>query len=163
MAGKVVSLAEGRAVRERAAAHGRAVVFTNGCFDLLHVGHVRYLQDARRQGDLLIVGLNDDDSTRRIKGPGRPFMSQQERAEILTALECVDYVIVFSEPTAESLVRSLKPDVYVKGGNYKLEELPEARVASQYGGEVYLTPLTEGCSTTSLIRVIRARCGDKGE
>lgn len=161
MAGKIVSVAEARVVRDRAASQGQTVVFTNGCFDLLHVGHVRCLQDARRQGDLLVVGLNDDESTRRVKGPGRPLMDHGDRAEVLAALECVDYVVLFTEPTAEGLVRSLKPDVYVKGGDYRVEGLPEAKVVSEYGGLVYLTPVTRGRSTSNLIRAIGAQ--EEGE
>jgi rfaE bifunctional protein nucleotidyltransferase chain/domain len=117
MSGEIVSLEKARTLREDAASRGKSVVFTNGCFDLLHVGHVRYLKEAREQGDLLFVGLNDDESTRRVKGPGRPYVGQEDRAEVLAALRCVDYVVVFSEKTAERLVSVLRPDVYVKGGN----------------------------------------------
>jgi rfaE bifunctional protein nucleotidyltransferase chain/domain len=156
MTGEVVSLEEARKLREQAASQGKRVVFTNGCFDLLHVGHVRYLQEAKEQGDVLFVGLNDDDSTRLVKGPGRPYVTQQDRAELLAALRCVDYVVLFSEETAERLVRVLKPDVYVKGGNYRLEELPEARIVTGYGGQVYLTSLVADRSTSSLISAIVA-------
>jgi len=162
MTGKIASLEEMRTLREELASQGRKVVFTNGCFDLLHVGHVRYLKEARQQGDLLIVGLNDDESTRHIKGPGRPLMLQEDRAEILAALECIDYVVIFSERTAERLVRILKPDIYVKGGNYKVEELPEAKVVAEYGGQVYLTSLTRGRSTTNLLSAILAQCKREG-
>jgi rfaE bifunctional protein nucleotidyltransferase chain/domain len=154
IADAVVSLEEARVLRERARSEGKRAVFTNGCFDLLHVGHVRYLQEAARQGDLLFVGLNDDRSTRQIKGPGRPYVSQEDRAEILAALRCVDYVVLFSERTAERLVSVLRPDVYVKGGNYRVEDLPEARVVAEYGGEVHLTPLTRDRSTSKLISAI---------
>jgi rfaE bifunctional protein nucleotidyltransferase chain/domain len=164
MARKIASLEEIRALREQLSSHGRKVVFTNGCFDLLHVGHVRYLKEARKQGDLLIVGLNDDQSARFIKGPGRPLMAQEDRAEILAALECVDYVVIFSERTAERLVRVLKPDIYVKGGNYTVDELPEARVVAEYGGQVYLTAYIPSRSTTSLLHRILAHCrGERSE
>ncbi len=156
MSEKIMSLEEARTIRDQVASRGGRVVFTNGCFDLLHVGHVRYLKEAKRQGDLLIVGLNDDESTRRLKGDGRPFMVQGDRAEILAALECVDCVVLFSEATAENLVRALEPDIYVKGGNYRLEELPEADVVAEYDGEVYLTPVTRGRSTSRLISAIVA-------
>ncbi len=156
MSGLVVTLEEARALREKAGSEGKRVVFTNGCFDLLHVGHVRYLQEASRQGDVLIVGLNDDRSTRRIKGKGRPYVSEEDRAEILAALQCVDYVVLFGERTAERLARLLEPDVYVKGGNYRLEELPEARVVAEYGGTVYLTPFVPERSTTKLVSTIVA-------
>ena len=162
MTHKIVSLEEICSLREQLASQGRKVVFTNGCFDLLHIGHVRYLKEAKKQGDLLIVGLNDDESTRHIKGPGRPFIAQRDRAEILAALEFVDYVIIFSERTAERLVRALKPDTYVKGGNYRVEELPEAKVVAEYGGQVHLTPVTAGRSTTNLISDILAHYEGEG-
>lgn len=163
MTGKIMSLEEMRVLRQQFASQGKKVVFTNGCFDLLHVGHVRYLKEARQQGDLLILGLNDDESTRYIKGPGRPLMVQEDRAEILAALEYVDYVVIFSERTAERLVGGLKPDVYVKGGNYKVEDLPEAKVVAGYGGQVYLTSVTSGRSTTNLIAAVLAHYGRDGE
>lgn len=163
MSGLVVSLEEARALRQQARSESKRVVLTNGCFDLLHVGHVRYLQEARQQGDVLFVGLNDDRSTRRVKGSGRPYVSQEDRAEILTALQCVDYVILFGETTAENLVRSLEPDIYVKGGNYRLEELPEARVVAECGGTVYLTPVVPERSTTKLVSSIVADHLEEGE
>jgi rfaE bifunctional protein nucleotidyltransferase chain/domain len=156
MTGKIVSLEEMGILREQLASQGKKVVFTNGCFDLLHVGHVRYLKEAGKQGDLLIVGVNSDVSTRHSKGPGRPFMVQEDRAEILAALECVDYVVIFRETTAERLVRILKPDIYVKGGNYSLEDLPEAKAVAEYGGQVYLTSVIAGRSTTNLISAVLA-------
>ncbi len=157
MSGEVVSLKKARSLRELALSQGKSVVFTNGCFDLLHVGHVRYLKEAREQGDLLFVGLNDDESTRGVKGPGRPYVGQDERAEVLAALRYVDYVVIFSEKTAERLVAVLKPDVYVKGGNYRQEELPEARIVTDYGGRVHLTSLIANRSTSDLISTIVAR------
>jgi rfaE bifunctional protein nucleotidyltransferase chain/domain len=157
MNGKVVSLEKAQTLREQAASQGKRVVFTNGCFDLLHVGHIRYLQEAKEQGDMLFVGLNDDESTRRVKGPGRPYVNQEDRAELLAALRCVDYVLLFSEDTAERLVGALKPEVYVKGGNYRREDLPEAGIVTGYGGEVYLTSLVADRSTTDLVSAILAR------
>lgn len=140
------------------------VVFTNGVFDLLHIGHVEYLQQARALGDLLIVGINSDDSTRSIKGPSRPLMPEQARAGVLTALRCVDYVTIFTEPTAETLVATLQPDIYVKGGDYAVAEqnellvddhrLPEARIVRGYGGQVFLLPYRAGYSTTALLERI---------
>lgn len=163
MSGTIISLEEALVLRQELASQGKKVVLTNGCFDLLHVGHVRYLKEAREQGDLLIVGLNSDDSTRLVKGRGRPFVGQQDRAEILLALECVDHVVIFSERTAETLVRALKPDIYVKGGNYSLEQLPEAKVVAEYGGQVYLTGEAPGRSTTDLIAAIAARYREEGD
>jgi rfaE bifunctional protein nucleotidyltransferase chain/domain len=146
------------ALRERIAAlraGGGHLVLTNGCFDLLHVGHVRYLQAARALGDLLVVGLNSDASVRAIKGPDRPLVPQHERAEVLAALACVDGVVVFDEPTAETLVAALRPDIYVKGSDYSEATLPEARIVRAYGGVVQLVPVIPGVSTTALVERIR--------
>ncbi|HLI89056.1 MAG TPA: adenylyltransferase/cytidyltransferase family protein [Ktedonobacteraceae bacterium] len=142
---------------------GERGVFTNGHFDLLHLGHVRYLQEARSLGDFLILGLNGDGSTRRLKGPGRPLVPATERAEILAALSCVDYVTIFDEPTAGPLVDLLRPAIYVKGGDYAgaqidtpdPERLPEASVVQAYGGTVCLIPYLPRHSTTELIAAIK--------
>jgi rfaE bifunctional protein nucleotidyltransferase chain/domain len=131
------------------------VALTNGCFDLLHVGHVRSLEFAAAQADILVVGVNDDASVHSIKTPDRPIVSAPERAELIAALDCVDYVVVFGERTAERLVAALKPDVYVKGGDYTEASLPEAAVVRAYGGEIVLAPLVTGISTTSIIDRIR--------
>ena len=133
-------------------AAGNTVVFTNGCFDILHAGHVRYLNAAKSLGDILVVGLNSDESVRRLKGEGRPVNPAADRAEVLAGLRAVDHVIVFGEATAEELVRQLKPDIYVKGGDYSLDSLPEAKIVAGYGGETVLIPLVEGRSTTNVIR-----------
>lgn len=155
-------------LRERQAA-GQTVVFTNGCFDLLHLGHVRYLQEARSLGDLLVVGLNSDDSARALKGPNRPLVPQDERAEVLAALACVDYVTIFEEITAVVLVETLRPDVYVKGGDYAASDnaaqpaainyakLPEAAPVLAAGGQVRLISYVPGHSTTELIERIVER------
>lgn len=157
---KIATVAQLSERRETLRRTGRRVVFTNGHFELLHPGHVRYLQHARTLGDCLIVGLNGDDTTRRLKGHGRPVLDQAARAEVLAALACVDYVVVFDEETAVSLVRALEPDVYVKGGDYAPDggkSLPEATAVRDYGGCVELVPLVAGFSTTGLIREIVAR------
>jgi D-glycero-beta-D-manno-heptose 1-phosphate adenylyltransferase len=148
------------ALQERVAvlrARGGRLVVTNGCFDLLHVGHVRYLQAARALGDFLTVGLNSDASTRRLKGPERPLVPEAERAEVLAALTCVDAVVLFDEPTAEALVAALRPEIYVKGDDYSESTLPEARVVQSYGGEIRLLPTVAGLSTTALVERIRGR------
>lgn len=142
---------------------GERAVFTNGCFDLLHLGHVRYLQEARALGDFLILGLNSDASTRLLKGQGRPLVQEMERAEILAALTCIDYVTIFTEPTAGPLVELLQPAIYVKGGDYAdpqngaidTSRLPEARAVQAYGGTVCLIPYLPHHSTTELIAAIR--------
>ena len=139
-------------------ASGKTVVFANGCFDLLHVGHIRYLQSARQLGDALVVGLNSDESVRRLKGPQRPLMPEDERAEILAALACVDYVVLFQEPTVESLLRVLKPDIQSKGTDYTEETVPEREVVRSYGGRVVIAGDPKDHSTRDLIQEIVARC-----
>ncbi|MBQ7198025.1 MAG: D-glycero-beta-D-manno-heptose 1-phosphate adenylyltransferase, partial [Selenomonadaceae bacterium] len=120
---------------------GKKIVFTNGCFDILHVGHVRYLTTAKSFGDVLIVGLNTDESVRKLKGASRPINNQDDRAEVLLGLKAVDYVIFFGEDTAENLIAELQPDIYVKGGDYTLETLPEAKIVQAYGGQIELVQL----------------------
>lgn len=137
-------------------ARGRRIVFTNGCFDLLHVGHVRYLQAARELGDLLIVGVNTDRSVRRLnKGKGRPIVPQDHRAEILAALACVDYVVLFDEPDPGPLIADLRPDVLVKGGDWKPEQIIGRETVEAYGGSVRTIPVVPNVSTTAIIEKIR--------
>ncbi len=136
---------------------GLRLVLTNGTFDLLHIGHVRYLQAAREMGDILVVGINSDASVRGYKGPGRPVVPQDERAEVVAALRCVSYALVFDEPTATELVEALRPEVYVKGGDYAAggKPLPEAQAVEACGGEVKVAPFVEGHSASSLIRDVK--------
>lgn len=135
---------------------GNRLVVTNGCFDLLHLGHVTYLQDARNQGDALLVGLNGDDSVRQLKGADRPVNSQEDRAAVLAALQSVDAVCVFAEKTAASFLAAAEPDIYVKGGDYTLETLnqEERRLVESRGGKIIVLPLVPGKSTTALLRQI---------
>ena len=160
---KLLDRAELRDTVEQAKSAGGIVVFTNGCFDILHVGHVRYLQHARMLGDTLVVGVNSDDSVRVLKGPGRPVVPENERVEILAALECVDYVTVFSEPTATDLILAIKPDIHVKGGDYTEDDVPEAEAVRGVGGRVeileYSSTETDGWSTSNLIGRIRRKRG----
>ena len=149
-------------------AAGARVVFTNGCFDILHAGHVRYLASARAQGDVLILGLNSDASVRRLKGPSRPINNEQDRAEVVGSLAAVDAVVIFGEDTAKTLIAKVRPAVYVKGGDYTRETLPEARIVEAYGGEVAFIPLVVGKSTTGIIekagaRVIARSVGTRGD
>lgn len=154
-------------LREQWREQNRRIAFTNGVFDLLHLGHLQYLQAARSFGDLLIVGLNSDASTRAIKGPLRPLVPQDERAALLLGLRPVDYVTIFDDRTAEWLVHALEPDVYVKGGDYAIaaqtgsggKELPEARIVQAYGGRVELITYLPGHSTSELIERIVERYG----
>lgn len=132
----------------------KVVVFTNGCFDILHVGHVRYLQAAKKLGDVLVLGLNSDASVQALKGPTRPVNSQADRAEVLAGLEAVDHIIVFDEVTAEKLISLIQPDIYVKGGDYIVDQLPEAKIVQAYGGQIVLVPEVAGCSSTNMIKKI---------
>jgi rfaE bifunctional protein nucleotidyltransferase chain/domain len=152
VASDVASLRRALAGRQAA---GARVVFTNGCFDLLHLGHVRYLEAARALGDVLVVGLNDDDSVRRQKGPGRPVLRLAERAEVLAALAAVDHVVAFSEDTPLRLIETLGPDVLVKGADWGPEEIVGRDVVLSRGGRVERIDLVPGVSTTELIRRIR--------
>lgn len=142
---------------------GRVAVFTNGCFDLLHVGHTRYLQQARALGDLLIVAINSDASVSSLKGPERPLIPQHERAEVLAALEAVDYVTIFDAPDPADVIAAVKPDILVKGGDWPVERIVGRETVQAYGGRVLALPLVPGVSTTSVIerlverRLARAR------
>jgi len=138
-------------------AKGKRVVFTNGCFDLLHVGHIRYLEKARTLGDVLIVGLNTDRSVQTIKGPHRPILPEEERAEVLSGLWCVDYVTLFDEPTPLELITSLQPDVLVKGGDWAKETTVGREVVEESGGEVVILPFVEGSSSSNIIETILER------
>ena len=157
--GKITTLEDFQSVREGFRKAGQALVLTNGHFDVLHVGHVRYLQVAKALGDVLVVGLNDDASTRALKGPQRPIMPATERAELLAALEAVDYVIPFAELTAERLVTTLQPEFYVKGSDWQVDDLPEAPAVQAYGGQIKLIDVVPGQSTTNIIAVILERYG----
>ncbi len=137
-------------------AAGMKVVFTNGCFDLLHPGHVRYLAAARALGDLLVVGLNDDQSVRRLKGPSRPLLSLPERAEVLLALRSVDAVVPFSEPTPLPLIREVRPAVLVKGGDWAVADIVGREEVEGDGGQVLSLPFVDGVSTSELVRRIRS-------
>jgi D-beta-D-heptose 7-phosphate kinase/D-beta-D-heptose 1-phosphate adenosyltransferase len=142
---------------EDARAHGEKIVFTNGCFDILHAGHVTYLEQARAQGDRLIVAVNDDASVSRLKGPGRPINSVDRRMAVLAGLGAVDWVVSFAEDTPENLLEQLKPDVLVKGGDYGIEGVVGASIVKAYGGEVRVLGLVENSSTTAIVEKIRSR------
>jgi D-glycero-beta-D-manno-heptose 1-phosphate adenylyltransferase len=136
----------------------KKIVFTNGCFDILHAGHVRYLQAARALGDVLIVGLNSDVSVQGLKGPTRPINNEEDRAEVLAGLSAVDGITFFSEQTAERLIELVKPDIYVKGGDYVIEKIPEAKIVEKVGGKVVLIPEVPGRSSTKIISRIKETC-----
>jgi len=153
---KIQSRAALAAELARRRAGGARIVFTNGCFDLLHVGHVRYLQEARRLGDLLVVGLNSDASVRTLdKGVERPLVPEGQRAEVLAALACVDYVVIFGEPDPGKLIAELQPDVLVKGGDWAPDRIVGRETVEARGGLVKSIPLVPGVSTTTLVEKIR--------
>jgi rfaE bifunctional protein nucleotidyltransferase chain/domain len=152
---KILSPEEARSMRERLRAEGRRLVFTNGCFDILHVGHVRYLQAARALGDALLVAINSDGAVRALKGESRPVMNERERAEMLAALGAVSYVTIFDAISPRSLIKALLPDVLVKGGDYKLDEIHGREEVEAAGGRVLALPFIEGASTTDIIERIR--------
>ena len=136
---------------------GRRIVFTNGCFDLMHIGHTRYLQAARNLGDLLVVGVNSDDSVRALnKGTDRPIVPEAQRAEVLAALACVDHVVIFPEPDPGALIATIQPDILVKGGDWSLDRIVGRETVEARGGLVQTIPLVPGVSTTTLVQRIRS-------
>ena len=140
---------------------GRRIVFTNGCFDILHVGHVRYLKSAKALGGALIVGLNSDKSVKRIKGDKRPIVPEGERAEVLSSLRFVDYVVLFDEPDPYNTIAAIKPDILVKGGDWSLENIVGRDIVESYGGEVHTLPFIEGASSSRMIEDIIKKYGKK--
>ena len=138
-------------VRKEANEQGKKVVFTNGCFDILHVGHITYLNEAKKLGDVLVIGLNSDSSVKRLKGETRPINTELDRARVLDALRSVDYVSIFNEDTPFELLEQIVPDVLVKGGDYKKEDVVGGDIVTRNGGEVIIIPFVDGKSTTSII------------
>lgn len=130
---------------------GKKIVFTNGCFDILHVGHVTYLEKASKYGDIMVIGLNSDNSVRRLKGESRPINNENDRAIILTSLKSIDYVTIFDEDTPENLIKELTPDVLIKGGDYNIKDIVGAEYVKKNGGKVAIIPLVQGKSTTNII------------
>ena len=157
MKAKILSIEEMLVERERLRSRGARLVFTNGVFDLLHVGHVRYLAQARVLGDALVVAINSDRSVRELKGPDRPVFDQSERAEILAALRQVDYVVVFDDLSPRSLIAELLPDVLVKGGDYQLDQIHGREEVEAAGGKVISLPFVDGASTTNLIERMKKK------
>lgn len=158
-ADKVVTLDEARAYVANCRAEGRSVVFANGCFDILHGGHVSYLNEARAQGDTLIVGINSDASERALKGPDRPVMGQAERAELVAAMEAVDRVVIFEELTAEVTLRALRPDVHAKGTDYTAETVPERAITDELGIRVAITGAPKVNASKTIMKTIREKTG----
>lgn len=157
MNSKILSLAELMRRADEIRRSGQKLVLTNGCFDLLHLGHVRYLQEARRLGDFLVVAVNGDESVRYLKGEGRPLNGEADRAEVVAALACVDYVTIFSDARVTEVIKALRPAVYVKGGDYTLDTLNPEEVAAlkEVGAEIRTVPLVAGKSTSEMIERLR--------
>jgi len=158
---KIKTRDEIREICETLRGRGQRIVFTNGCFDILHPGHIHCLKTARDAGDTLVVGVNDDESVKGLKGEGRPVLPESQRAEILSALEMVDFVVLFSESTPYELVKAVQPDVLVKGGDYRAEDVVGRDVVMARGGHVLIVEPLPGVSTTEIIRRIRAMGGDR--
>lgn len=156
--GLVVNKEELAGIIDNLKADKKTIVSTNGCFDILHVGHVKYLQEAKSHGDILIIGLNSDASVKRLKGPERPINTEQDRAEVLAALECVDYVVMFEEDTPENLISMIKPDFHAKGGDYTEDTLPEAKIIKENGGQILFINFVDGKSTTNIINKAKITC-----
>jgi rfaE bifunctional protein nucleotidyltransferase chain/domain len=158
---KIRSLEEIVEIRRRLRGAGKKLVFTNGCFDLLHAGHVRYLNQARSLGDALVLALNSDASVRALKGAGRPIVPELERAEVLAALGCVDYILIFDDPTPQRVIDAIVPDVLVKGADWGITEIVGRETVENAGGRVINLPLVEGTSTSALIsRILSMRSGE---
>ena len=161
MAAKIMELEQLKSEIEAKKEAGELIVFTNGCFDILHVGHIRYLKKAASLGDKLVLAVNSDSSVKELKGKNRPFVPENERLEMLAALEMVDYLVLFSEADCKAVIDQLKPQIYVKGGDYRIEDLPEAEVVYSYGGKIVLITEIKGRSTSNLINKIRRSKDEK--
>ena len=153
--GKLIKEAELNSLIKELRNENKKIVFTNGCFDILHVGHVKYLQKSAEFGDILIIGLNSDSSVKKLKGESRPINNELDRAYVLCALEAVDYVVIFEENSPVNLLNKIKPDIYAKGADYTLETLPEAPIVLKNGGRVEFIEFVDGKSTTNIINSIK--------
>jgi rfaE bifunctional protein nucleotidyltransferase chain/domain len=157
MKDKIKSLTELKTIVEKSREEGKMIVFTNGCFDILHTGHIRYLREAKALGDILIVGLNSDSSVKSIKGDNRPIIPEDERAEMLAALEDIDYIVIFSEDTPLNLLSTLEPDILAKGGDYKINQVVGRELVEAYGGKVIVLGEVKKYSTSDIIDRILER------
>ncbi|HBI22625.1 MAG TPA: D-glycero-beta-D-manno-heptose 1-phosphate adenylyltransferase [Nitrospiraceae bacterium] len=147
----LIALEEFVPVIARLKQDGKRIVFTNGCFDIIHVGHIRYLKSAKELGDILVIGLNSDESVRKIKGDNRPIVSQGERAEVLSSIRSVDYVVIFNEPDPYNTIAAIKPDILIKGGDWAIDNIVGRDIVESYGGEVRTIPFVEGFSSSRII------------
>ena len=156
MPDKVKNLDELKAISAAANTSGKIVVFTNGCFDLVHRGHVHLLREAKRLGDLLIVGINSDQSVKLIKGPNRPILSENDRLQLIASMEMVNYVLLFDQPNPSNIISILRPNILVKGGDWPADQVVGADIVQASGGKVVVVPYLKGCSTTEIITKIRS-------
>ena len=147
----LIALEEFVPVITRLKQDGKRIVFTNGCFDIIHVGHIRYLKSAKELGDILVIGLNSDESVRKIKGDNRPIVSHGERAEVLSSIRSVDYVVIFNEPDPYNTIAAIKPDILIKGGDWAIDNIVGRDIVESYGGEVRTIPFVEGFSSSRII------------
>lgn len=154
---KVHSLSQLSKIIQSLKNQGKCIVLANGCFDLIHVGHIRYLKESRKQGDVLVIALNGDTSVRKLKGKGRPLLNEEERAEILSAFSCVDYITIFEEDNVERVLLALQPDIHAKGSDYTEDTVPEKDTVRSYGGKVSITGGPKIRSTSDLMKSIAAR------
>lgn len=154
--GKVISKQEAVEISNKIKKDNKTLVFTNGCFDILHIGHVRYLKKSASLGDFLMIGLNSDSSVKKLKGPTRPVNPESDRAELLSELNFVDYVVIFDETSPSELLKEIKPSLYTKGADYTLDTLPEKSAIEEYQGSVAFIDLVEGKSTSAIIKNIRS-------
>lgn len=161
MKSKVISLAALKKILHSLKKQGKKIVFTNGCFDLVHYGHVSYLEKAKSLGDCLVIGLNTDASVRKLKGPGRPLVHEHDRARVLSALEAVDFIVLFGDETPYRLIAEVQPHILVKGADYKVKDIVGSDIVTSAGGSVVRIPLEKGRSTTSLINKIIRTYGKK--
>jgi len=157
---KIYSLSELKNIIEEEKRKGKKIVLANGCFDLIHVGHIRYLKEAKEKGDILIVALNSDGSIRKLKGSGRPLLKERERAEIISSFYFVDYITIFSETNVEKVLLTLKPDIHAKGSDYTPETVPEREVVKNYGGKIEITGGPKVKSTSEIIKEIKRKFSD---
>ena len=161
MKNKIKNLQELKEIINFNKKEGKKVVFTNGCYDLIHIGHIRCFQECKKLGDVLVVAINSDRSVRSIKGPPRPIIQQEERAEILSALEIVDYITIFDQDDPLEIITFIEPDVLVKGGDWELDTIVGREIVESYGGRVFAIPLVPGISTTQIINTIASHCSKK--
>ncbi|HEX68636.1 MAG TPA: D-glycero-beta-D-manno-heptose 1-phosphate adenylyltransferase [bacterium] len=157
--GKILTRSQAKEIIRKEREKGKKIVFTNGCFDLLHAGHIYLLREAKKEGDILIVALNSDSSVRKIKGISRPIYPEKERAEILASLEMVDYVVIFEETTPYQIIKELKPHILVKGGDWRINEVVGRDLVESWGGKVKIVPYLSGFSTTNIVEKIKKTDG----